>query len=127
MIPAKRHMESDGREDNKDHKGNDLLDDFELHECERSTAAVKAYTIGRHLKAILEEGYSPGEQNNKNEWRGVGKETDVLQFEMAVPGKSHQHVRENQHQYCPESLHSELYFVKWRANLLFLYNFAILN
>ena len=59
MIPLDLHVECNHRKDDKDDHGDDLLHDFELHERERSTVALKANTIGWDLETVLEECNAP--------------------------------------------------------------------
>ena len=56
-----------------------LLNDFELHKGERASVDVGANSVCRDLKAVFEEGYSPGEQDYKNHWPSVGN-VHFLQF-----------------------------------------------
>ena len=93
MVPAERHAESDGGEDDEDHEGDHLLNDFELHQRERSSVALKTHSVGGHLQAVLEESDAPREENHEDKRRGVGEETDVLQFQVAVPRQGHEDIR----------------------------------
>ena len=93
MVPAERHTESDGGEDDKNHKGDHLLNDFELHQCERTSVALKTHPVGGHLQAVLEESDAPREENDEDKRRGIGEETDVLQFQVAVPRQRHEDIR----------------------------------
>ena len=56
-----------------------LLNDFELHKGEWASIDVGANSVCRDLKAVFEEGYSPGEQDYKNHWPSVGN-VHFLQF-----------------------------------------------
>ena len=66
MVPPQRHMKRQGGEEDEHHEGDDLLDDLQLHECEGAAVALEADTVRRHLQAVFEECYSPGEENDED-------------------------------------------------------------
>ena len=86
-------MERDRGENNKDYKRDNFLNHFELHQRERSSVAIKTYSVSRYLEAVLEESDSPRKEDDENKRRGVTEKTDVLQFKMAVPGERHEDIR----------------------------------
>jgi hypothetical protein len=92
MVPSKRHVECKCGENDKHDKRYNLLNYFELHQREGSSVSFKSDSIGGHLETILEESNSPRKEDNKDEWRGVAEKTDILQFEVAIPGESHKHI-----------------------------------
>ena len=47
--------------DAEHNQGDDFLNDFELHQRERSAVVDEANSVGRHLAAVFEEGNSPRE------------------------------------------------------------------
>lgn len=55
ILPLKQDVGNYG----KDGETDALLNDLQLHKIERSAIALKSHTVGRHLAAILEEGYAP--------------------------------------------------------------------
>lgn len=59
VVPAQLHLKSNNGEEDEDGEGDNLLNNLELHEVERTAIACKTNTIGRHLKAILEESHTP--------------------------------------------------------------------
>ena len=64
MVPVERlSLEKNIGYDGKDHQTDALLNDFQLHQRERSAVVLKTNTIGWHLAAILEKGYSPRESD----------------------------------------------------------------
>ena len=93
MIPSEGHVEGDGRESDEDNKSDDLLNDFELHQAERASVALKAYAVSRNLQAVLKESDAPGEEDDEDKGCGIGKETGLLQFEMTVPSERHEDIR----------------------------------
>ena len=42
-------LEEEGREDGEDQKGDNLLNDLQLHECEGTSVACEAYAVGWNL------------------------------------------------------------------------------
>ena len=60
MVPLERlSLEHYRYHDRKDCKGDDLLDDLQLHEIERTAVIHIADPVCRYLCAVLEEGYCP--------------------------------------------------------------------
>lgn len=98
-------MEGDGGESDEDDKGDDLLNDFELHQAERASVALKAYTVSRNLQAVLKESDAPGEEDDKDKGCGIGKKTGLLQFEMAVPSERHEDIRRKKKEDGVKSVH----------------------
>jgi hypothetical protein len=78
MIPSQFHMERYRREEHKDHKGNDLLDYFQLHQAEGSAVSFKTHPIGGYLKTVLKKSDSPRQKDNENQRGSVGKEPCLL-------------------------------------------------
>ena len=106
MVPVERLAFEDEHHDNReDRQGNDFLNDFQLHQVERSAVTLEADAIGRHGEAVFKEGDAPRKQDDTNQ-RPRGRNLHFLQFEVPVPGKSHEDVGADQHQDGPDSLHS---------------------
>ena len=61
MIPTKFSMKSYHAEHRKHQERDNLLNDFELHQIERSAVCLKAHPVCRHLQAVLEECNPPRE------------------------------------------------------------------
>ena len=59
MVPTKGRMERDGGEDDKNHEGDYLLDDLELHQTERTAVSFKTYAVSGYLQTVLKEGDTP--------------------------------------------------------------------
>ncbi len=93
MVPAERHVERQGGEEDEDHEGDDLLDNLQLHEGEGSAVALEAHAVGGDLKAVLKESDAPREEDHENKGCGVGEEAHVLELQVAVPRERHKHVR----------------------------------
>ena len=93
MIPTQLHMESNGRETDKDQQRDHFLNHLQLHQRERSSIAFKTDSVGRHLQAVFEKRDTPGQQDHKDQRGGIGKETGTLQLQVPVPGKRHEYIR----------------------------------
>ena len=60
MVPLQGlSLEQEHRDERKDRQGDDFLDDFQLHEVERTTVFRKTDAVGRHLGAVLEKSDAP--------------------------------------------------------------------
>lgn len=59
MVPTKGRMERDGGEDDKNHEGDYLLDDLELHQTEGPAVSFKTYAVGGYLQTVLKERDTP--------------------------------------------------------------------
>ena len=90
MVPSQMRPKVVCGEDSEDNQGDDLLDYLELDGCESAIADA----VGGHLKAILEEGDRPTDQDDL-------PESFVAEAQMSVPGKRHEDVREDEKNNCP--------------------------
>ena len=97
-------LEENGDDEGEDRQRNDLLDDLQLHKVERAAVLVETDAVGRDQKAVFEESDAPGKEDDPDE-RPVAGDLQCIEFEVPVPGKSHQDVRKNEHQYRPKSVH----------------------
>ena len=57
MLPLEEQVGYDAEHN----QGDDFLNDFELHQRERSAVVDEADSVGRHLAAVFKEGNSPRE------------------------------------------------------------------
>ena len=94
-------------EDGEDAEGNDFLYDLELHERVGTTVALKTDAIGRHLKAVFEEGEAPRDEDDDEERCFALQNADILQFEMAIPSENHENVAHNEEHDGENVLHCE--------------------
>ena len=107
VVPVKcLSFEDQGRKKNKYHEGDDLLDDFQLHEGERSAVLLEADAVGGHLGAIFKKSDAPREKDDADE-RPVGGHLHFLELEVAVPGKSHEYIGKQQQRKGLEYFHNE--------------------
>ena len=111
MIPVKRlTLKEDIGDGGKDYQRHALLDNLQLYERERTAVAVESQAIGRHLKAILEEGDTPREHNDTHQ-RPIAADTRLLEAQMTVPGQSHKDIAHEEQNYCFYSLNHIYYFL----------------
>ena len=54
-------LKEEGDNEGKHCQGDNFLNNFELHQVERSSVFDKSQTVGRHLGAVLKECYRPRE------------------------------------------------------------------
>ena len=92
MVPAQVGAEVESCEDAENHQGDNLLDHFELHG--REAAIAKA--VGWYLKAVLEEGDAPADDDH------LPKRLRLV-FQVAVPGEGHEDVGEDEQNDGPHS------------------------
>lgn len=121
VVPVDGLPFEDEEDDNReDREGNDLLDDFELYEIERTAVLGVADAVGGYGQAVLEERYSPGKQDDQDE-RPSGGDLHFTQFEMTVPCERHENVRADEHKYCPDTLmHIAILLISGRKFTSFL-------
>ena len=121
MVPLDRlPLEKEGDDDRKDGQGNDLLDDLELHQVERTAVPLEADAVRRDGEAVLEESNPPREQDDENEGPVRGN-LHFLELEMTVPRERHEDVRKDEHDDGPDTLlHSRWSIWNWGAKLILL-------
>jgi len=82
IVPTDWFPQIQHRKYGKHGEGDGLLNRLQL----RSGECVRANSIGGNLKTILGEGNSPTDQNDLEQGR-------LAIFQMAVPGKRHENIR----------------------------------
>jgi hypothetical protein len=90
VVPVEFVTEVEDREDSEDAEGDDLLDDFELVWSE----GFGPDAIGWYLKAVLEEGDAPTDEDYL-------PECDFAVLEMTIPSEGHEDVGADQQQNRP--------------------------
>ena len=88
-------LEKDSDKDGEDGECDDLLNDLELHERERSSVLDIADAVGRHHKHILKQGDAPREEDDPDQWP-VSADALGLQFEVSIPCERHDDVAHDQ-------------------------------
>lgn len=106
VIPPEAFgLEKQRAEQHKNHQSNDLLNDFQLHERERSAVFLKPDAVCRHLKTIFEECDAPAKKNDTDEGQGM-KPRNVFHPQMSIPRKSHENVGRNEQKNGIKSCHN---------------------
>lgn len=94
MIPTESLvLEGDEREDGEHGERDHLLDDLQLHQREGAAVADEADPVGGNHEGVLEEGDSPGKENDRVK-RPAADEFGTLKFQVGVPGERHEDVRD---------------------------------
>lgn len=86
------------------YQGDNLLNHFELEQCEGATVFLIADFVGGHHQAVFKKGNEPTHQNKPEQPRFL-KEFQVLEFQMAVPGDGHKNIGKQQKQDGVRALH----------------------
>lgn len=81
-----------------------FLDYFELNQCERTAVFGIAHAVGRHHKAIFQQGDTPTGDYHAHD-SGFLKKRQMLEFQVPVPGKSHEDVGANEEENSGETAH----------------------
>ena len=94
MVPLQRlTLEEDNGEDCKDSNGNNLLDDFELHQCKSTAITNETHTISGYLASILKERQKPTDEYDDVKWRVVRNEFHLLKLQVTIPSECHEDIR----------------------------------
>ena len=88
-------LEEDQHEDREDGQREELLDDLELPEVERTAVVDEADTVGRHHETVFDQRDSPAEENHHRKGE-LAEPCGVLKTQVAVPRKGHENIRTNQ-------------------------------
>ena len=103
VVPQQRFViEYRYRDNSKDRQGNRFLDDFQLHQAEGTAIDFAANGVGGNHEEIFDERDTPRSKNDKDE-RPVGADVHFLELEVAVPGGGHEHVTDDEKDYCNDS------------------------
>ena len=93
-------LEDEGDDEGEDRQGDDLLNDFELHQGVGAAVDGGAHPVGRNHKDIFEKGQAPGGENDENQ-RPVPADIHLRKLELSVPGERHENVRDDEQQDGP--------------------------
>ena len=85
--------------DGEDGDGQHLLDNLQLHERKGSAVAFEAHPVAVHLADVFGKCKEPRGKDDDDEGRVVGDDAHRLEFQMAIPGKGHETVADDQQQY----------------------------
>jgi hypothetical protein len=106
VVPGQliRFEDENGNED-KHRERNGFLNGFEFEQIERSPVTHVPDPVGRHLEDVLKKRQSPTDQNDGQQTQ-VLQSRDFFELEVAVPGKSHEHVRQDEQQNAVKAFHA---------------------
>lgn len=105
MVPTKRFgFEQQGGENHKYYQGDYLLQHFEFNQGKWTSVSFETKAVGRHLEKILKQGNAPADEDNGQQPQ-VLKPLHFVKFEVAIPGKSHEDVRQNKEADGVEGFH----------------------
>ena len=76
-------------------EGNGLLDNLQLHQAVGTAVDTAPDVVGGNHEEVLDEGDAPRGENDKNQ-RPVGADMHFLQLQVAVPGKGHEEVADDE-------------------------------
>ena len=93
MIPMQGlALEEDSRKYGKDNQGDYLLDDLQLHQCERTSILHETDSVGGNLEKVLEKGDRPRKSHYTNERKGFKPTECLLHLQVTIPGEGHKDV-----------------------------------
>ena len=96
MVPLEGFGAEQGDSQGGEHRdGNGLLDDFQLHEAEGPAVDAAPDVVGGNHEEVFDEGDTPAGENHEDQ-RPVGADVHLLQLEVAVPGKGHEEVADDE-------------------------------
>ena len=84
-------LEAHHSDDGKYTDGDDLLDDFQLHEVERTACDVRPYVVGWDEEAVFHTCDEPRKEDDLGHGPSVGDVT-LLHQQVAIPGECHESV-----------------------------------
>ena len=90
-------LEAEGDDCSEYDDGDCLLNNFQLHKREGAAVNLRADAVGGDEERVFQHCYCPAYQDDEDE-RGRGADyLHLLQFEVTVPCKGHEGVRDYQH------------------------------
>lgn len=105
MVPLQcLTTEEDNGKEGEDDKGDDLLDNLQLHKGKRTAIAHETDAVGRNLARILGKGDSPREDDDSIQ----GPRRDdlhLLELEVAIPRQRHKDIGDNEQCNGRENFH----------------------
>ena len=96
VVPLECFSAEHGDSHGGEHRdGNGLLDDLQLHEAEGPAVDAAPDVVGGNHEEVFDEGDTPAGENHEDQ-RPVGADVHLLQLEVAVPGKGHEEVADDE-------------------------------
>ena len=77
-------------------QGDNLLNDLQLEEGERSAVSLETVVVGRNHKTILHKCQRPRDEDDDIEWCVTVQNVHILQLQVSVPCQSHEDVGHNE-------------------------------
>ena len=103
VVPADWFALEDSGDDYCENRQRDTLgQDFELHQREGTTVDLAADAVGGDHKTVFEEGYAPRRQDDEYQ-RPRGVDFHFGQLQVAIPGKGHKDVADDEQEYGRKS------------------------
>ena len=92
MVPMELLMlEDEVSDDGEHHEGDTFLNDLQLHKVKGAAIVHKTDTVSGNLAAVFKESNHPREGNDQIEGP-VGGDARLLEAQVTIPGKSHEHI-----------------------------------
>ena len=93
MVPVEAlTTETYDGEEGEDDEGDDFLHYLQLHQGIGATVALESNAVGGDLKTVFEEGETPRDEDDDEDGGFALEDTDILQFEMAIPRENHKDI-----------------------------------
>ena len=120
MIPVNRLvLKHDVGDDAEYHERDAFLYDFQLHKGKRTAIACISHAVGGHLATIFKESDCPRKGNHADK-RPIGTGTRLLHTKMSIPCQCHEHVAQQEQQYCVYTTHNYLGFKNYaKVHIIF--------
>lgn len=100
MVPAQLlGFKKQQRKNHENGKRNGFLDGFKLNQIKRAAIFFKTTFVGWHLKQIFKKSQAPTDNDDSKQTQ-IFAPGVVFKFEVAVPGKRHEGVGDEQEQDC---------------------------
>lgn len=88
-------LEKQQCENHKNDQGDDFPQNFQLNQGIRSSIFIETDPVCGYLEEIFEKGDSPADHHNGDQPK-IFKPFQLLEFQMPVPCKCHEGIRQNQ-------------------------------
>ena len=100
MIPLECFGAEHGDGHGGEHReGNGFLDNLQLHQAVGPAVDTAPDVVGGNHEEVLDEGDTPAGENHEDQ-RPVGADVHFLQLQIAVPGKGHEEVADDEEDDC---------------------------
>ena len=93
-------------------KRNGFLNDFQLHQAERTTVDAAPDVIRGNHETVLQKCDAPRSKNHENQ-RPIGADVHFFKFEIAVPSERHEDVGTAEKENCKNTSFHNLVISQW--------------